>query len=377
MQKLFLSTGVLLILLPSSLAQDAQPLPAPPDVTLQFKTDGEIHEFHIGELIPIKYSYSAEVSGKYFRVDQSSKLEGGYPLAISCSPQAEPVVPHAPSSDSLRFNQMLMAPCGGAGFGGSVGGCVDCSGAIPLTTTPLSFGIVPLNMYVRFRTPGTYTCQASSADITTAPPNENLQPALLVKSNPIVLTLLNDPAWAHSAALSYGDAYAKMCRGDDVPGFPFLQCSEMSQRITFLDTADSLATETQLLDGMNHGWDNGFWEAIQHSSQPESALHLMESRMQDPDFQVSSEVIEWLAVSDLRLITPDAFKVGNLAQYHEQAVDVLRKYIRLLGSSLSRKDRTVFSESLKTYGSFADQKYCEGEMLIPTDERNEVPAFIK
>ena len=272
---------------------------------------------------------------------------------------------------------MLMAPCGWAGLGGSVGGCVDCNGAFPLTPRPLGFGRVPLNMYVRFRTAGTYTCQASSADITTAPPNENRQAALLVKSNPIVLTIVNDMVWAHSAALSYGDAYGKMCRGDDVPGFPFLQCSEMAQRITFLDTAESLATEVKLLDGMSHGWDNGFWESIQHSSQPESALHLMESRMQDPDFQVSKEVIEWLAVSDLRLISPEAFKVGSLAQHHEQAVEVLRKYVRLLGSSLSRKDRTVLSESLKTYWAFAEQKYCEGETLVPTDERNQVLAFLQ
>ena len=84
MQRLVLSTGVLLVLVPSCFAQDAQPLPAPDDVVLQFEIDRDIHEFHIGELIPIKYAYSAKTSGRYFLVDQSSKLEGGHPITISC-----------------------------------------------------------------------------------------------------------------------------------------------------------------------------------------------------------------------------------------------------------------------------------------------------
>jgi hypothetical protein len=234
-----------------------------------------------------------------------------------------------------------------------------------------------MNKYVRLRTAGTYTCQASSADITTAPLDEKSQPALLAKSNPIVLTIDNDPAWAHSATIAYGDAYGKVCRGDDVVQHRFLQCSDLAQRITYLDTADSLATEVKLLDGMYHGWDNGFWEAVQHSSQPESAIRLMESRLQEPGFQVSRAVIEWLAVSNLRLTSPDAFQGGVPAQYHEQAIEALRKYVRLLGNSLSRKDQSVMLESLKTYWAFAEQKYCEREALIPTDERNQVLQFLQ
>jgi hypothetical protein len=378
MQKLFLSSGVLLILLPSCFAQDAQPQPAPDDVVLQFKTDRDIHEFHIGELIPIKYAYSAKTAGRYLLVDESSQLEGGHPLSISCSPHAEPVAPHPPSSDNLIFDQMLMASCGGAGFGGGVGGgCVDCKGGFPLTPIPVSFGVLPMNNYVRFHNAGTYTCQASSADITTAPRDEKFQPALLAKSNPIVLTILDDPAWAHSAALSYGDAYAKQCRGDDVAQHRFLQCSDLAQRITYLDTADALATEVKLFDGANHGWDNGFWEAIQHSSEPEIALRLMETRMQEPDFEVSSEIVEWLAISDLRLTSSNAFQEGAPAEQHETALESLRKYVRLLGSSLSRKDQTVLLKSLKVYWSFAEQKYCERETLIPTDERNQVVQFLQ
>jgi hypothetical protein len=159
---------------------------------------------------------------------------------------------------------MLNAPCGGIG-GGLGSGCGDCDAEYPLTETALSFGVVPLNTHVTFRTPGTYTCEASSAVITTASRDEKIRPALLVNSNPVSLTIVNDPGWAHSAALAYAyaDAYEKLCRGDEVAEHHFLQCSDVARRITYLDTADSLAVEVKFFDGRNHGWENGFWDAIQ------------------------------------------------------------------------------------------------------------------
>ena len=44
--------------------------------------------------------------------------------------------------------------------------------------------------------------------------------------------------------------------------------AEIAQRITYLDTADSLAKEVHMFDGKSHGWDNGFWVAIRESSYP-------------------------------------------------------------------------------------------------------------
>jgi hypothetical protein len=193
-----------------------------------------------------------------------------------------------------------------------------------------------------------------------------------VNSNPIVLTIVNDPAWAHSAAIAYAGAYEKLCRGDDVPRHPFLQCSDFARRITYLDTLDSLAIEVKWFDGRSHGWDNGFWDAIRHSSQLEDALRLMTSRLQEPDFQVSSDILKWLASSELRMEIPDAFESGTPATYHAQAVEKLRKYVRLLGSSLPTKDSTVFAETVKTYRTLAEQRYCEEDSLIPTEERNQV-----
>lgn len=234
---------------------------------------------------------------------------------------------------------------------------------------------MPLNKFVKLRTPGTYTCEASSVDVTTAPRGEKFRPALLVRSNPIVVTILNDPQWAHSAASAYADAYLKLCRADAEPRL--LQCFDIAQRITYLDNADSLAAEVKWFDDRNHGWDNGFWNAIQQSPEPLEALRLVASRMQDRDFQVSNEVLEWLARSELSVEMPDAFQSGEPATYHAQAVEKLRKYVRLLGSSLSKKDSTVLAEGIKTYRFFAEQRYCEDQSLIPGEERNQVWAGLR
>jgi hypothetical protein len=370
MRKLVSTTGVVLIFLLSCFGQSTQPVSAPADVFLKLGTEGHGQQYHLGELIPVKFSYTATVPGTYIWVGQSRKLVGGQSLEISCSPSTERVSTPPSSLDEVIFGQMLNAPCGGVG-GGIGGRCGDCDGEYPLSATALTFGVVPLNTYARFRTPGTYTCEASSADVTTTPREEKIRPALLVKSNPVFLTIVNDPSWAHSAAVAYAGAYEKLCRGNDVVQNRFLQCSDIARRLTYLDTADSLATEVKWLDGRNQGWENGFWDAIQRSSHPEEALRLMAARIQEPDFEVSTDVLEWLAGSELRMEVPNAFQSGTPARYHAQALEKLRKYLGLLGGSLSQKDPNVLSETVKTYRTFAEQKYCEPRSLISRDEQKQ------
>jgi hypothetical protein len=363
--------AVVFMLALSPFAQNVDPLPAPEDVVLQLGTEGSV-QFHLGELVPINFSYSAKVAGKYFWVG-NGKLVQWKALEITCSPAAERVQDRQSLPERTTFWQMLSANCSGVGAGGGfAGGCFDCDGEVPLTTVALRFGVVPLNKYVRFRTPGTYTCQASSAEVTATSRSEKVRPALLVKSNPIVLTIVDDPGWAHAAATEYANSYDRFCRGEDVVEHRSLQCFDIAGRMTYLDTADSLAAEVNAFDGRNHGWENGFWDAIRQSSYPGEALRLMESRIQEPDFQVSTNILEWLASSELKMEVPDAFQSGTPAIHHAQAVEKLRKYVRLLGNSLSRKNSNVLTESAKTYRTFAEQEYCEGHSLISKKEQNQV-----
>ena len=373
MRKSLLIAVVFMLALPP-FAQNVEPLPAPADIVLELVTERSV-QFHLGEFIPIKFAYSAKVSGRYSWVGNGAKLAGGKALDITCSPAAERVQDRQSLPERTTFEQMLSATCSGVGAGaggGLAGACADCDGDVPLTTTALTFGVVPLNRYVRFRTPGTYTCQASSAEVTATSHTEKVRPALLVKSNPIVLTIVDDPGWAHAAATEYANSYDRFCRGEDVVEHRSLQCFDIAGRMTYLDTTDSLAAEVNAFDGRNHGWENGFWDAIRQSSHADEALRLMELRIQEPDFQVSTNILEWLASSELKMEVPDAFQSGAPATHHAQAVEKLRKYVRLLGNSLSRKNSDVLTDSAKTYRIFAEQEYCEGQSLIAKKERNQM-----
>jgi hypothetical protein len=371
MQKLFLIRLVVPVLGLSSFAQNIEPVPAPAEVTLNIGTEGDQHQFHLGELIPFNFSYNATIPGRYIWVSRNEKLTGGHGLEVTCTPAAESAGrPPSMGVAAKRFEEMLNS-CGG--FGGGVGGgCGDCDYEHILTTTPLSFGGGRLNTFVRFRVPGRYTCVAASADITTASADEKIRSALLVKSNPIDLAIIDDPGWGHSAAISYAHAYDQLCRVEDVQKIPFL-CFDIAARITYLDTPESLSTEVRFFDGRTR-WGNGFWEAIQSTSYPVDSVRLMTNRIQDPDFEVSTTTLAWLASSDLRIEWPAAFEVGSPGTYHSEAVEKMRKLVRLVGSSLSGKNSDVLRESAKTYALLAGQEYCDGRPLIPKQERNQVLA---
>ncbi len=53
MQKLFLVFGVVVILLLSAFAQRVGPVTAPADALLALETEGDAHQFRLGELVPL------------------------------------------------------------------------------------------------------------------------------------------------------------------------------------------------------------------------------------------------------------------------------------------------------------------------------------
>lgn len=375
MKKLSLTAIFVLLACMSFFAQEIEPVLAPAEVIFDFNTENGRHEFHLGELISIKYSYRATTPRKYTWVEQSQKLTSGSRLRIECSPSAE-TVQFALGGSEDKFENMLAAPCGGYG-GGVASACADCDAELPLGETPINFGPVPLNTLVRFRAPGKYMCVASSADVTNSSKDENLRYALRVDSKPLELRIADDPTWSRSAAATYTSAYGRSCVGNDVPRNNFSACTDLARRITYLDTVDSLATEVARIDGRDHGWDNGFWEAIRHTSSPVDALLLMTARVQEPDFEVSQSTLVWLASSELGIESPDAFETTSPADYHAQAVDKLRKFVRLLAASLSAKQSTVAKETVKTYSFLAQQQYCGGKPLVPQQEQSLVLASMK
>jgi len=125
MQNIFVTIGLVLFVLLSSFAQDVEPVPAPADVVLKLETEADLTRFHVGELIPVTFSFSATTPGRYLWVSQSGTLTAGRPLEISCKPAAEQVRGNPTSAADLTFEQILHAPCSGVG-GGVFAGCADC-----------------------------------------------------------------------------------------------------------------------------------------------------------------------------------------------------------------------------------------------------------
>jgi hypothetical protein len=89
---------------------------------------------------------------------------------------------------------------------------------------------------------------------------------------------------------------------------------------------------------------------------------------------VSVTELESLAIGSLKLDSPAAFGTPFPQDYHLQAVEKLRQYVRLLGASLAKKNADVLPESIKTYRYFGEQDYCEGTPLISDQERKGVLA---
>jgi hypothetical protein len=358
------SIAFILAFLPLFAFAQTDPLPAPAEVTLQFKIENDRQQFHLGELIPISVSYSAVTPGKYYWLERNERLIGGRGLKVSCSPAADEIDLNPLWNESVKLAEML-STCGGVGRG-RAGGCGDCEGEISLDTEGLSFGPTPLNYLTRFSRPGTYTCRASAADITAVGNAEPRRQALLVASNPVVLTLIQDAEWEHSALTSYASQYDKLCR-NDASAMSDGACDDLAQRITYLDTAESLALEIKTIDGRSHRWENGFWTAIERSSYPQQRLRWMTQRFQDPDFEVSQSTIESLVLWQLAIDFPGVFQSAPKPSHH-LAIEEMRKFVRLLGDSLKGKNANVLKETTSTYQNLANGYFCEPETLIPAEE---------
>jgi hypothetical protein len=77
MEKPVLAAVVVFTLVLSSFAERVEPMPAPADVALELGTEGGEHQFHLGELIPIKFSYSRAVPDTFGPVTARSSRRGG------------------------------------------------------------------------------------------------------------------------------------------------------------------------------------------------------------------------------------------------------------------------------------------------------------
>ena len=358
-------------------AQDAAPPPssppadasAPPvSVILKLKDDKPLH---FGEKIDLVLQYSASLPG-YVRLEWSNKLSGYHFPQVDCQPQ-EHIINRRRISGQVNAGAFYYSKPGcPTGWGGSrSSGCADCAHERELGRQPISDPFT-LNYEFQFLEPGRYVCIEHTADVfTKAKSPDEERTAIPLDSNPLTLDMPDDPTWsADVLSKALHELNATKCDGSiDAQS----RCAEITNTIRFLDTEDSLGALVTLYHGtLNKQWAYPIWDGILQSRHARLRLDLLEKRMQDPDFAVTSVFLDTLVAFAIQRDTPEAFDGDTSAKdgspYYTTSLSLLRGYLKLVGDSLPNKQGEARRVSLETYKGYAKSLFCEDDPLIAPAE---------
>ena len=348
-----------------------KPIPTVSGLAVLLQTKDGRQQLHFGEIVDVKLQYVALQSGRYVHVNLNS-LKGGHPWQWQCEPR-EQVINRRKNDGRISAQSFYYAAehCREGVGGGSGSGCGHCGEENPLGLVPLSYE-VSLNNDLQFLQPGRYTCRVATADVATAATSADEERAAIeLVSNPIVIDLNDDPSWSAAtlaaARQQYSDAH---CRDSADEGS---RCWDPVNTIRFLDTEDSLTELVHLYKGIyKPSWQQFLWLGILQSQHPKLARRLLEERMADPDFTVTTGFLDTLTGMALRENHPEAFSDSlspeEASTYHLPSLEILRNYLRTVAKALPKKRAAVLAESLETYTRYAGQSFCEDKPLIPARE---------
>jgi hypothetical protein len=357
-----------------------RPIQGAPGVAVLLQTKDGWTQFHFGEMVELKLQYAALQPGRYVHVNLN-ELKGGHSWQWQCEPASQ-VVDRRKNNGDISASRFYYARenCVEGFGGGSGGGCGDCGGEYVLGPAPLSYDVL-LNNELQFLQPGRYTCRVSTADVATpatSPAEERT--AIELVSNPVVIELNEDPAWSattlSAARQQFSSAHCLALPDESAP------CWDPVNTIRFLDTEESFAELVRLYKGVDKpSWQELLWLGILQSQHPKLARELLEKRMVDPDFTVTTGFLDTLTAMTLREDHPEALTEpvlqGETSIYHDQALELLRNYLRTVGKYLPAKWAASRAESLETYTRYASQSFCEDKPLIPSAEMRKVLAATK
>jgi hypothetical protein len=240
---------------------------------------------------------------------------------------------------------------------------------------PISFPI-SLNYDFQFRQPGRYVCTEHTADVTTkAKSPDEERSAIAIDSNRLTLDIADDPTWsAQTLTKTLQDLRAAKCNDGPDKG---LRCSELVSTIRFLDTEDSLRELVQLYQGKEEpDWKHQAWLGILQSRHAQLRLDLLEKRMQEPDFALTSPFLDTLVAFAIQRDTPEAFDGDTPAKdgsaYYAASLSLLLGYLKMVGESLPNKRGEARQLSLETYKGYARSLFCEDDPLIAPAEMQRV-----
>ncbi|HVO81479.1 MAG TPA: hypothetical protein VMT28_12145 [Terriglobales bacterium] len=340
-------------------AESTQPIRGAPGLALILQTKDGRKEFHFGEAIELRLQYLASQPGWYGRVS-NLRLQGGHSWQLRCEP-ANRTIDRRRTDGRISAARFLHSGehCGvGSGIGSGTSG----HGEVPLGPDPLSY-VFTANDEVQFLQPGRYSCTLVSADVAsvaTGPTEERT--AIELTSNPLVFDLKEDHAWSQATLT---EALRQFDRAKCV-GLPQegSRCWDPVNTIRLLDTEDSLRALARHYRGVNKEyWQELLWLGILQSQHRQLARELLEQRMTDSDFVVTSGFLETLTAIALQEDHPDAFNEPDEREvnraYHQPALEILGAYLRQLGESLPSKRSEALTQSLKAYQEDANDTFCE------------------
>jgi hypothetical protein len=362
-------------------AQEAAPPSSPPSadsnappvsVILKRKDDKPLH---FGEKIELEVQYVALQPG-YVRVQGAHKLAGYDSWKMECQP-AEQIIDRRRSNGQVSAEPFYYGKLGcPTGTGGSRAiGCSDCGGEMMLGREPTSFPVT-LNYDFQFLQPGRYVCTEHTADVTIQrkSPNEE-RAAIPISSYPLTLDVKDDPTWsAETLTKTLQELETTKCNNAPDNG---MHCTELITTIRYLDTEDSLRALVKLYPGtFDRNWPDHIWFGILQSRHAQLRLDLLEKRMQDADFAVTTPFLDTLVALAIQRDTPEAFDDDTPAKdgspYYAASLSLLLGYLKLVGDSLPNKQGEARRVSLETYKGYASQLFCEDDPLIAPAEMQRV-----
>lgn len=358
-----------------------------PELHLVLSTRDGRTRFHLGEIIDLDlaYSSSSSESGKYLLLTMPSKIKG-HAATLTIVP-GEYVIDRYRDNGFRNIFPILHANCDGFSSGVG-GGCGDCDAELPLSSSPVHF---PYSLTAQFQITkaGSYLIRAESDDVILAPLSLTTSQPIPLTSNSLEIEVADDPVWSEEqlqkAITRFENARAEYVRNQwNLVSMDRMESSQIPARIGLqtemrhaveamrvLDTETSLRKAVQLYNQVEPD-DNFFtgilWEAIVQSKHRALAIQLLSARIVDPDFGVSTGLLDQLTAMELENQYPDAFSRDDRdyrVQIFPSARQILQEHVLAFGDSLAEKNAESFALSLETFKIYASEQFCTDEPLIP------------
>jgi hypothetical protein len=368
-----------------------------PDLHYKLATKDGRTIFHLGEIIELEEAYASEVPDKYLLLSQPKKVNG-HAAKMTIEPN-HGVIDRVLDEGVRSVESIMHANCGGIG-GGIGSGCADCDTQRLLSPSPIK---IPFNLTRQFQItePGHYFLQTKAANVVLAPMAEQLNSPITLTSNILEIEVVEDPLWSRETLAAAIEQFDKAETKYVSHGWDKLSMSQMgtggtgerinlegemqeaAEKMTLLDTEESLAEIVRRYDGANIGWDYYryiLYDGIIQSKHSSLAIDLLSERMLQPDFWISEQVIDQLTALNLLRKFPKALD-SNEASYQKQFYPVARRilhdYVLAVGKSLAEKDSNAYAPSLNVFNLYARQDFCTGHPLISRSEMQGINQRIR